>query len=755
MALNPHPEQQPRQPGATPAQPLPAVFAGSLLTPGTEPLPGYKLTRFLGRGGFGEVWQARGPGNFDVALKFVRITQAETTRVELRALDVMKSVRHPHLLPLFGAWRTTDFLIIAMELADCTLLDRWRKSHDQGLSGIPVVELLEYLREAAKAIDFLNERRHPGPDGKLVGIQHRDLKPQNLLLVGGCVKVADFDLVRVLVATIGPGTGGMTLAYAAPESFDGKATRWSDQYSLAITYCELRGGRLPFEGNHGQMIVGHLTRPPDLSMIPEVERQVVGRALAKTPAERWGSCREFVEALAVANALPVQTPASGPDLVLPPPPRPRKRRPWKLLAAATLLLAGLAALVVFVRRLNEPPPVVGEVRLVEPKDLSVEVGTSVPLEVRLHREGSVPELQVKVEGLPEQVQVKPVTVGTSRDVAILTVTADADAPLIDKEVRVVAVADRVRTAVPLRLRVTFNKEQQRRVADWVGGLKGKAEMDGPDGAVLTVALPGTPVTDADLRKLRGLPHLRELHLGPCRQVSNRGLRYIKGLRALEKLDLPGAAITDDGLQYLEGLTHLQELNLSGCAGVDDGLKHLKGLKTLRKLSLSSTAVTDAGLQHLKDLTSLQELNLNHCQRVGDKGLAHLQKLEALQTLRLSFTAVTDAGLQHLRNLQSLKKLKLVSTKVTDVGLAYLKDLTRLEELNLCRCEKVSDLGLQHLKGLTSLRTLALGSTRVTDRGLKNLMGLADFERLHIPETLVPGEGIAALRQKWPKLEVWR
>src|SRR5262249_41122013 len=154
-------------------------------------------------------------------------------------LEQMKGIRHAHLLPLFGAWQRESLLIVAMELGERTLLQRWREAANQGLPGIPAAELLEYLREAAKGLDHLNG----------LGIQHRDIKPQNLLLVGGTVKVADFGLAKLLKHTITAASGSLTAAYAAPEFFQGQATRWSDQYSLAVSYCQLRGGRLPFVGS--------------------------------------------------------------------------------------------------------------------------------------------------------------------------------------------------------------------------------------------------------------------------------------------------------------------------------------------------------------------------------------------------------------------------------------------------------------------------------------------------------------------------
>jgi hypothetical protein len=222
--------------------------------------------------------------------------------VEARALEFMRYVSHPHLLPAFGIWHRGEYLVIGMELADRTLAERLLDAVRQELPGIPFGELLEYMREAATAIDFLNEARHTIAGKNNLSIIHRDIKPRNLLLVGGSVKVADFGLARAVERTTSARSGGMTVAYAAPEFFHRQVSRHSDQYSLAISYCELRGGRVPFAGSPVEVMAGHLTQSPDLGMVPEQERGIVARALAKLPQARWPSCRDFVQGLSGAQA---------------------------------------------------------------------------------------------------------------------------------------------------------------------------------------------------------------------------------------------------------------------------------------------------------------------------------------------------------------------------------------------------------------------------------------------------------------------
>ena len=191
--------------------------------------------------------------------------------------------------------------MIAMPLCDESLMDRLHACRAKSHPGVPRDELLGYMDELARAVDFLNEPRHKTGDGGLVGVQHRDIKPHNIFLVGGSARLADFGLAKVLEASSASHTGAMSPHYVAPEVIEGRVSRWSDQYSLAVTYAQLRTGRLPFAGDAiPQVFYKHLHEPPDLSGLPEEERQVVARALAKRPEDRWPTCRAFVLGLEAA-----------------------------------------------------------------------------------------------------------------------------------------------------------------------------------------------------------------------------------------------------------------------------------------------------------------------------------------------------------------------------------------------------------------------------------------------------------------------
>src|SRR5438309_3865951 len=256
-----------------------------------EPIPGYKLIERLGGGGFGEVWKAEAPGGLHKAIKFVygdletASEDGQRAEQELKAMSRVKAVRHPYILSLERYDIIDGQLIIVMELADRNLWDRFRDCRSQGLAGIPREELLRYMEEAAEALDLMNIEHQ---------LQHLDIKPQNIFLVHNHVKVADFGLVKDLEGMMASVTGGVTPVYAAPETFDGWVSRFCDQYSLAIVYQELLTGSRPFSGTSvRQLVMQHLQGAPDLSTLPECDREAVGRALSKSPDQRFPTCMDL------------------------------------------------------------------------------------------------------------------------------------------------------------------------------------------------------------------------------------------------------------------------------------------------------------------------------------------------------------------------------------------------------------------------------------------------------------------------------
>lgn len=267
------------------------------LEAGTETVPGYRLTRLLGRGGFAEVWEAQSLAGSPVALKFLVCDTGRSTPMEIRSLQAIRKVQHRNLIHIESVWCWQNYIVICMELADGSLADL----HEAYCLefGTPIVpeQVLMYMAQAAEALDFLNCRQH-AVDGRTVAIQHCDVKPSNFLLVGDTIKLADFGLSSFTTASMKFHRRAGTLDYTPPEVFRGKLSDRTDQYSLAVSYCELRGGRLPFHDTPSRFDPKYIRPLPDLSMLPPEERPIISRALAVEPQERFPSCSQVISALA-------------------------------------------------------------------------------------------------------------------------------------------------------------------------------------------------------------------------------------------------------------------------------------------------------------------------------------------------------------------------------------------------------------------------------------------------------------------------
>jgi serine/threonine protein kinase len=261
----------------------------------SEPIPGYRLLQPLGHGGFGEVWKCEAPGGLLKAIKFVQggfnlLDPNSSAKEELRAIQRVKSIRHPFILAMERFEVLKTGLVIVMELADKSLADVLEDQKAVGSPGIERQTLLRYLREAAEVLDMMNTRYH---------LQHLDIKPRNLFLVADHVKVGDFGLVSSAASKQGTLTlGAITPLYTSPEVLQGGISSQSDQYSLAIVYQELLTGILPFTGkNSRQVLMQHLSGEPNLTPLPPSDRAIIARALAKKPEVRYPSCTDLLESL--------------------------------------------------------------------------------------------------------------------------------------------------------------------------------------------------------------------------------------------------------------------------------------------------------------------------------------------------------------------------------------------------------------------------------------------------------------------------
>jgi hypothetical protein len=259
-------------------------------------------------------------------------------------------------------------------------------------------------------------------------------------------------------------------------------------------------------------------------------------------------------------------------------------------------------------------------------------------------------------------------------------------------------------------------------------------------------LQGSRVTDADVRRLRGLGvSLTSLRLGGAR-VTDAGVTYLCEYSGIECVSLQHTGVTDAGLARLAALGHLMALELAGTQVTDAGLLHLGGLREMTRLDVADTRVTDAGMAILAGWPRLKVLDLSHT-GITDDSLERLHQAAHLASLNLSGSHITDAGLTYLEGLRCLDTLDLSSTGVGDIGVKHLAGLTNLGHLDLAGAV-VTDAGLQYLAGLKNLTWVSLHGSRVKGSALKSLQRIRGegnmIQFLDLSSSAVTDSGLQAL-----------
>lgn len=277
------PKRQPRSPATRVSHARP--FAG-------QEFGDYRLTHWIADGGEGEIWRAQTPAGGAHVLKLVAENGVTQSTVDFAPA----ARKHPNLYYAPG-FVSNGFQVTVMREAEGSLMDMLARS---GEGTLPLCELLKHMQEVAECLDYLNPPwDSPARRRFAHRVQHCDIKPHNLLVFDGMVMVADCTLAEVCQESrrVRDCDRGCSTEFAAPELLRNRLTTRSDQYSLAVTYCVLRGGNLPYRGTEEQIVQAQQANAFDLSMLHRSERPVVARALNREPRQRWASCTEFVDHL--------------------------------------------------------------------------------------------------------------------------------------------------------------------------------------------------------------------------------------------------------------------------------------------------------------------------------------------------------------------------------------------------------------------------------------------------------------------------
>ncbi|MGH7252972.1 MAG: protein kinase domain-containing protein, partial [Nitrospiraceae bacterium] len=293
----------------------------------------YRLERELGHGGMGLVFLAEDLKHHrKVALKVLRPELAQSLGAErfLREIRISAHLIHPNILTLIDSGEADGCMYYVMPYVEGeSLRDRLNRERQ-----LPLEDALEVAREVADALSYAHS----------LGVVHRDIKPENILFEAGHAVVGDFGIARAVSEAGGEqltesGLAVGTPAYMSPEQASGSdpVDARTDIYSLACVLYEMLVGAPPYVGPTPQAILARKAVEPVPGLrvvretVPVAVERAITKALAKVPADRFATARQFIEALSgegFAAAVAATALAAG-------------RRWQKLLAMA--LLGGLLA----------------------------------------------------------------------------------------------------------------------------------------------------------------------------------------------------------------------------------------------------------------------------------------------------------------------------------------------------------------------------------------------------------------------------
>jgi protein kinase-like protein/WD40 domain-containing protein len=287
---------------------FPALLAGS----GAGALvAGYRLEAQVGAGGMAVVYRARDQrlGRL-VALKVLAPGLAADEEFRRRFIAESRAaaaVDDPHIIPVYEAGEADGVLFIAMRFVP----GRDLRAVLAGEGPMDPERVGGFVSPVASALDAAHR----------AGLVHRDVKPANILVDERPgrpphVYLSDFGVSKGALSSAGMTASGVFLGtpdYAAPEQIQGLAVDGrADQYALACVAYQLLTGVTPFQRDQGMAVLfAHMSEPPpplaaQRPGLPGAADEVLARALAKVPEKRYGSCREFADAL--QDALGAQAP---------------------------------------------------------------------------------------------------------------------------------------------------------------------------------------------------------------------------------------------------------------------------------------------------------------------------------------------------------------------------------------------------------------------------------------------------------------
>lgn len=257
----------------------------------------YSITRFIGEGGMGSVWEGIHPTLARrVAIKVLHPHLARNPAIRdrfKREGHLLESLKHPNIIALYDIVETQETIGLVMEYVEGIDLEQYVR---QKTGPIPENYLIPLFHQKLQGMAFAHLNK----------IIHRDIKPSNIMITpNGTVKILDFGIGKMLDSNAQLTKTGMrlgTVLYMSPEQVNSQKVDFrSDIYALGVTLFFMATGTQPYEGTDSEFVIYQkitqepLPNPMDIYPgVPFWLVEIISKATAKDPAKRFLSCEQFL-----------------------------------------------------------------------------------------------------------------------------------------------------------------------------------------------------------------------------------------------------------------------------------------------------------------------------------------------------------------------------------------------------------------------------------------------------------------------------
>lgn len=654
----------------------------------------YEFLGETGRGGMAIIYRAknRETGRFVAIKKMIAATLTETAfmRFEQEAAAIT-SLRHPNIIMVheFGVAADGEPYMV-MDFIEGSNLGQLIKE-----KGNLTVE--ESMHRFIQLCDALQHAHN-------AGVLHRDLKPGNVMLSStdgsfADARLVDFGIAK-LMAKEGEDAEKLTMTgqlfgsppYMSPEQCRGfNLDARTDVYSMGCVMFETLTGRVPIRGESIlETIMMQVSEPaplmkdvrPDLEFPPIIEN-IIAKALAKEPDDRYQSMRELMVALMEAG-VEMRSPGTV-RVIQAPAPKP-------LIPPSVYM--GMLCFVLFISAIFA---VLKEQTLANQKK-----ALKASEDHRMELLQSLPPKDLSDDLLKDLIKSPIITEEFNLQ--------DAER-ITDKGLKHLTILPRLKKVVLANTHITDE------------GLKELVKLP----HLYNLDLRNTNVTNEGMKTLLQAKQLNTLSVSQT-QVDNNGMDTIAQMKNLSNLSIAylsyvnGSGIAklkdlnlrwlflsglglDDGLLSIRNMQSLRLLDLENCRKAKKCLSQIRGMLQLRSLNIEGTSVTTEDMQNLATLTNLVVLHAGRLD-ITDGAIDPLLNLPRLYELSLDSTRITDKGAAKLAGIKSLARLNLAATRIGDEAVAAIATLPHLEKLDL-EGTNVSDIGLEKLLACKTLNELRL------------------------------------------------